>query len=214
MSFRPNYAKKPEGEEKKSKAYSFRRQHFRRNDVTDEEKAIMAMEGVENMENAEGIIRYSIEDMLKLRQVNTAKPEMADEACVIGYERLSEMLKEQADLIAEKEAVVAPATEFQTEVPNTVRVDTRVRALRNIMNQFTLDNPELITDMLYNNIEGYLEEPTILRTALESIINKCSTEALYCDAFIAVLRVVVDRMTEKQKPGSYTHLTLPTSQQV
>lgn len=39
---------------------------------------------------------------------------MADEACVIGYERLSEMLKEQADLIAEKEAVVAPATEFQT----------------------------------------------------------------------------------------------------
>ena len=104
MSFRPNYAKKPEGEEKKSKAYSFRRQHFRRNDVTDEEKAIMAMEGVENMENAEGIIRYSIEDMLKLRQANTAKPEMADEACVIGYERLSEMLKEQADLIAEKEA--------------------------------------------------------------------------------------------------------------
>ena len=199
MSFRPNYAKKPEGEEKKSKAYSFRRQHFRRNDVTDEEKAIMAMEGVENMENAEGIIRYSIEDMLKLRQANTAKPEMADEACVIGYDRLSEMLKEQADLIAEKEAVVAPATEFQTEVPNTVRVDTRVRALRNIMNQFTLDNPELITDMLYNNIEGYLEEPTILRTALESIINKCSTEALYCDAFIAVLRVVVDRMTEKQK---------------
>ena len=186
MSFRPNYAKKPEGEEKKSKAYSFRRQHFRRNDVTDEEKAIMAMEGVDNMENAEGIIRYSIDDMLKLRKANTEKPEMADEACVIGYERLSEMLKEQADLIAEKEAVAVPATEFQTEVPNTVRVDTRVRALRNIMNQFTLDNPELITDMLYNNIDGYLEEPTILRTALESIINKCSTEALYCDAFIAV----------------------------
>ena len=42
--------------------------------MTDEEKAIMAMEGVENMENAEGIIRYSIEDMLKLRQANTAKP--------------------------------------------------------------------------------------------------------------------------------------------
>lgn len=166
----------------------------------------MAMVDVADMEDAKGIIRYSISDMLKLRDANTAMPAMQQESCVIGYERLSEMLKEQADLIAEKEMVIEPAKEFQTEVPSTVRVDSRVRSLRNIMNQFTLDNPELITDMLYNNLEGYIEEPEVLAAAIESMINKCCMESLYCDAFVAVLRVVVGTMLEKQKKAFCTSL--------
>ena len=159
----------------------------------------MAMTDVPDMKNVDGIIRYCVADMLKLREANTKMPEMPSEDCVIGYERLSEMLKEQADLIAEKEQVIPAATEFVTEVPVTARVESRVRGLRNIMNQFTLDNPELITDMLYNNIEGYIEEPEVLQSAIESIINRCCTEALYCDAFVAVLRVVVEKMSEKQR---------------
>ena len=199
MSFRPNYSKKSEGEEKKTRPFLFRKHGFRKSDITEEEKAAMGMVDVPDMENVDGIIRYSVADMLKLRSANTKMPDMPHEDCVIGYERLSEMLKEQADLVAEKEQVIPPATEFPTEVPVTVRVDSRVRALRNIMNQFTLDNPELITDMLYNNIEGYIEEPEVLRCAIESIINRCCTEALYCDAFVAVLRVVIEKMSEKQR---------------
>lgn len=206
MSFRPNYNKKPEGEEKKTKTFGFRKHGFRKNEVTEEEKAVMAMMDVADMEDAKGIIRYSISEMLKLRDANTAMPEMQSESCVIGYERLAEMLKEQAELIAEKEQVIEPATEFQTEVPSTVRVDSRVRALRNIMNQFTLDNPELITDMLYNNIEGYIEEPEVLAAAIESMINKCCTENLYCDAFVSVLRLVIEKMFDKQKKAFLTTL--------
>ena len=206
MSLRPNYNKKPEGEEKKTKSFGFRRHGFRKSEVTEEEKAVMAMVDIADMEDAKGIIRYTISDMLKLRDANTAMPEMQHESCVIGYERLSEMLKEQAELIAEKEMVIEPATEFQTEVPSTMRADSRVRALRNIMNQFTLDNPELITDMLYNNLEGYIEEPVVLASAIESMINKCCMENLYCDAFVAVLRVAVDKMFEKQKKAFCTSL--------
>ena len=199
MSFRPNYSKKSDSEEKKVRPFPFRKHGFRKIEVTEEEKAAMAMTDVPDMENVDGIIRYDVADMLKLREANTKMPEMPNEDCVIGYERLSEMLKEQADLIAEKEQVIPAATEFPTEVPVTARVDSRVRGLRNIMNQFTLDNPELITDMLYNNIDGYIEESEVLQSAIESIINRCCTEALYCDAFVAVLRVVVEKMTEKQR---------------
>lgn len=217
MAFRPNYGKKTgfvgvldcaysqgnantegkDGEEKKTKAFVPRRHTFRKNDLTEEQKNTMSMVDVPSMEDASGIIRYDVKSLLKMRDANTAMPEIEETDCVIGYDKLKEFIEEHNNVIAEKEQVIPPLTEFQVEVPSSVRVDSRVRALRNIMNQFTLDNPELITDMLYANIEDFVEEPAVLKSAIESIICKVSTDNLYCDAFITILKLVVERMTEK-----------------
>ena len=217
MAFRPNYGKKTgfvdvldcaysqgnantegkDGEEKKTKAFVPRRHTFRKNDLTEEQKNTMSMVDVPSMEDAPGIIRYDVKSLLKMRDANTAMPEIEETDCVIGYDKLKEFIEEHNNVIAEKEQVIPPLTEFQVEVPSSVRVDSRVRALRNIMNQFTLDNPELITDMLFANIEDFVEEPAVLKSAIESIICKVSTDNLYCDAFITILKLVVERMTEK-----------------
>lgn len=186
-----------DGEEKKVKAFAPRRHTFRKNELTEEQKNTISMVDVPSMENAPGIIRYDVDSLLKMRDANTEMPVMEETDCVIGYDKLKEYMDEHEELIAEKEQVIPPLTEFQTEVPNNVRVDSRVRALRNIMNQFTLDNPELITDMLYANVEDFVEEPAVLKSAIESMICKASTDNLYCDAFITILKLVVDRMTEK-----------------
>lgn len=155
------------------------------------------MVGIADLENAAGIIRYDLKKMLAARS-NAAEVAIEDADCVISPVEYEEMMKEHEEMVCEKEPVNEAVSEFKMETANTNRRDTRIRNLRNIMNQFTLDNPELIIEMLYSNLQEYIEDKEVLREAIESIINKCCTDFLYCDGFVAALKIIVDRMTTKE----------------
>lgn len=166
--------------------------------MTEEEKNTLNLVGIESLENVEGIIRYDTNEMLDLRASALKEVDLANADCVISAEEYEEMMKEHREQLEEKERVVEAATEFSVEAANTNRRDGRIRNLRNIMNQFTLDNPELIIEMLYSNLQEYLDEKEILREALESILNKCCADFLYCDGFVAAMKVIIGGMTSKE----------------
>ena len=217
MSYRPNYGKKSSfvgdiwieirmqgassetttGEEKKVRSFTARR-HIRKSELNEDQKNELNLVGVADLENASGIIRYNTEQMLALRGNAEKQIDLVEADCVISPEEYAEMMEEHEELIEEKEHVSEVPTEFPLEVANTHRRDKRIRNLRNIMNQFTLDNPELIIEMLYSNLQEYINEPSILKEAIESILNKCCTDTLYCDGFVAALRIISERMTSKE----------------
>ena len=166
--------------------------------MTEEQKNAIGLIDVESLPNSEGIIRYDISTLLSLRSVNPVIPTMTEAYCVISEENYKEFAEVHDSEIWNKEFVPAIVADFPTEVASSSRVDPRVRVLRNILNQFTLENHEMIGDMLYNNLEEYIDETPVLKLAIESIINKCCQDHLYCDAFVSLLKmVVVDKMTEK-----------------
>ena len=166
--------------------------------MTEEQKNAIGLIDVESLPNSEGIIRYDISTLLSLRSVNPVIPTMTEAYCVISEENYKEFAEVHDSEIWNKEFVPAIVADFPTEVASSSRVDPRVRVLRNILNQFTLENHEMIGDMLYNNLEEYIDETPVLKLAIESIINQCCQDHLYCDAFVSLLKmVVVDKMTEK-----------------
>ena len=165
--------------------------------MTEEEKNEMNLSNVESVPNVEGIIRYDVPTMLALRDLMYEGPELFEAECVVSKSSYEELLKEHEEQVNEKEKVAPVISEFPVEAPRSVRVDVRVRSLRNIMNQFTLDNPEVIGDMLLNNVEEYVEEESVLRSGIESMIDKCCVDSMYCDAFVALLKLVIGRMSDK-----------------
>lgn len=165
--------------------------------MTEEQKNAIGLIDVESLPDSEGIIRYDIPTLMSLCSLNAVTPTIAEACCVISPERFQQYKHEHDLEISDKESVPEVITEFPTEVASSARVDPRVRALRNILNQFTLENPEMICDMLYNNLEEYIDEAPVLKLAIESIIDKCCQDHLYCDAFVALLKMVIGKMTEK-----------------
>ena len=166
--------------------------------MNEEQKNELSMVGIEDLNEVAGIIRYDIKKLLELRASALKEVEIAEADCVISAEEYEEIMALHEEAFNEKQYVCESMTEFAVEVPNSHRRDSRIRALRNIMNQFTLDNPETIIDMLYSNLQEYIEEKAILADAAESIINKCCTDFLYCDGLVAALKIIVDRMTPKE----------------
>lgn len=174
------------------------RRHIRKNELNEEQKNELNMVGVTDLEDDAGIIRYDLKKMLALRTSAAKEVELVEADCVITPEEYEEMMKEHEELVNEKEPSYKEVSVFQLEVANTSRRDSRIRNLRNIMNQFTLDNPELIIEMLYSNLQEFIDEKDVLKEAIESILNKCCTDNLYCDGFVAALKIVIDRMTPKE----------------
>ena len=157
----------------------------------------MNLSTVETVPNVEGIIRYDVRRMLALRDLQCESPELVEAECVVSKSSYLELFKEHDDQVNEREKVPPVVSVFPLEVPVSARVDVRVRSLRNILNQFTLDNPEVISDMLLSNLEEYVDESSVLRSGIESMIDKCCADSLYCDAFVALLKEVVGRMSDK-----------------
>lgn len=181
--------------------------------MTEEQKNAIGLIDVESLPDLEGIIRYDISTLLNLRSESLTTPTITQADCVISHDKFEEFKKKHDLEISEKEFVPAVVSEFPTEVASSARVDPRVRALRNILNQFTLENPEMIRDMLFNNLEEYIDEAPVLKLAIESIIDKCCQDHLYCDAFVALLKMVVDKMSEKNSHMFLSNL-LDCSQEI
>lgn len=166
--------------------------------MTEEQKNAIGLIDVESLPNSEGIIRYDISTLLSLRSANPVTPTLAEACCVISEKDAKEYREKHDSEIWNKEFVPAIVSTFPTEVASSTRVDPRIRVLRNILNQFTMENHEMIRDMLYNNLEEYIDEAPVLKLAVESIINKCCQDHMYCDAFVSLLKIVVkEKMTEK-----------------
>ena len=111
------------GEEKKVRSFTARR-HIRKSELNEDQKNELNLVGVADLENASGIIRYNMEQMLALRGNADKQIELVEADCVISPEEYSEMMEEhESETVEESENICSVTVwSYAEELPEKVEL--------------------------------------------------------------------------------------------